>query len=108
MKDVSVHIGEMALEEFLKMVADVWHNYKLDLINYQNKCQLIRGWDELFTKVKEHTNSLQAMKFSPYYKVSPITSLVLCACFVHVASTRAQVLYSTAFILIHIRKHVYY
>lgn len=59
----------MALEEFLKMVADVWHNYKLDLINYQNKCQLIRGWDDLFTKVKEHTNSLQAMKFSPYYKV---------------------------------------
>ncbi|KAJ0063304.1 hypothetical protein NL108_015773, partial [Boleophthalmus pectinirostris] len=52
--------GEMALEEFLK---------QLDLVNYQNKCRLIRGWDDLFNKVKEHINSVSAMKLSPYYKV---------------------------------------
>lgn len=61
--------GEMALEEFLKQVRESWQSYELDLINYQNKCRLIRGWDDLFNKVKEHINSLAAMKLSPYYKV---------------------------------------
>ena len=44
-------------------------SYELDLINYQNKCKLIRGWDDLFTKVKENINSVTAMKLSPYFKV---------------------------------------
>ncbi|XP_055310948.1 dynein heavy chain, cytoplasmic isoform X4 [Sitodiplosis mosellana] len=61
--------GEMALEEFLKQVRESWSNYELDLINYQNKCRIIRGWDDLFNKVKEHINSVAAMKLSPYYKV---------------------------------------
>ncbi|KAF4518251.1 hypothetical protein B566_EDAN010397 [Ephemera danica] len=61
--------GEMALEEFLKQVRESWQNYELDMINYQNKCRLIRGWDDLFNKVKEHINSVAAMKLSPYYKV---------------------------------------
>ncbi|KAL1303469.1 hypothetical protein AAFC00_006850 [Neodothiora populina] len=61
--------GEMALEEFLRQVKDTWQNYSLDLINYQNRCRLIRGWDELFAKCSEQLNSLQAMRHSPYYKV---------------------------------------
>ncbi|ESP05087.1 hypothetical protein LOTGIDRAFT_151884 [Lottia gigantea] len=65
---ISVAQGEMALEEFLKQVSEVWRSYELELINYQNKCRLIRGWDDLFTKVKEHLNSVMAMKLSPYYK----------------------------------------
>ena len=52
-----------------------WQNYELDLINYQNKCRLIRGWDDLFNKVKEHINSVAAMKLSPYYKVNISKSL---------------------------------
>lgn len=60
--------GEMALEEFLKQVRDTWQNYALDLVNYQNKCRLIRGWDDLFAKCSENLNSLQAMRHSPYYK----------------------------------------
>ncbi|KAL9102708.1 MAG: hypothetical protein Q9163_002170 [Psora crenata] len=60
--------GEMALEEFLKQVRDTWQNYSLDLVNYQNKCRLIRGWDDLFAKCSENLNSLQAMRHSPYYK----------------------------------------
>ncbi|XP_041980502.1 dynein heavy chain, cytoplasmic isoform X3 [Aricia agestis] len=66
---VSVAQGEMALEEFLKQVREAWQSYELDLINYQNKCKIIRGWDDLFNKVKEHINSVAAMKLSPYYKV---------------------------------------
>ena len=60
--------GEMALEEFLKQVRDIWQNYSLDLVNYQNKCRLIRGWDDIFAKCSENLNSLQAMRHSPYYK----------------------------------------
>ncbi|KAL8700215.1 MAG: hypothetical protein Q9224_001067, partial [Gallowayella concinna] len=60
--------GEMALEEFLKQVRDTWQNYSLDLVNYQNKCRLIKGWDDLFARCSEHLNSLQAMRHSPYYK----------------------------------------
>ncbi|OCH92714.1 dynein heavy chain protein 1 [Obba rivulosa] len=61
--------GEMALEEYIKQVKEIWTNYTLDLINYQNKCRLIRGWDDLFNKCSENLNSLTAMKLSPYYKV---------------------------------------
>ncbi|KAK4688349.1 dynein cytoplasmic 1 heavy chain, partial [Tremellales sp. Uapishka_1] len=61
--------GEMALEEFLKQVRETWSTYALDLINYQNKCRLIRGWDDLFNKCGEHLNSLSAMRLSPYYRV---------------------------------------
>ncbi|EJT78073.1 dynein heavy chain [Gaeumannomyces tritici R3-111a-1] len=60
--------GEMALEEFLKQVREIWTGYNLDLVNYQNKCRLIKGWDDLFAKCSENLNSLQAMKHSPYYK----------------------------------------
>lgn len=60
--------GEMALEEFLRQVRETWQNYTLDLVNYQNKCRLIRGFNDIFTKCGEHLNSLQAMHHSPYYK----------------------------------------
>ncbi|KAK4049755.1 dynein heavy chain [Microbotryomycetes sp. JL221] len=61
--------GEMALEEFLKQVKETWTSYTLDLVNYQNKTRLIRGWEDLFTKCSENLNSLNAMRLSPYFKV---------------------------------------
>ena len=60
--------GEMALEEFVRSVREHWQNYSLDLVSYQKKCRLIRGWDDLFAKCSDHLNSLQAMRHSPYYK----------------------------------------
>ena len=60
--------GEMALEQFLHQVRETWQNYSLDMVNYQSKCRLIRGWDDLFAKCSENLNSLQAMRHSPYYK----------------------------------------
>ena len=60
--------GEMALEEFIKQVKETWSNYNLELVGYQGRCRLIRGWDDLFAKCSENLNSLQAMKHSPYYK----------------------------------------
>jgi hypothetical protein len=32
----------MALEEYIKTVKETWSGYTLDLVNYQNKCRLIR------------------------------------------------------------------
>jgi len=34
--------SQMALEEYIKQVKEIWTNYTLDLVNYQNKCRLIR------------------------------------------------------------------
>uniref|UniRef100_A0A0G4FLJ2 Dynein heavy chain, cytoplasmic n=1 Tax=Chromera velia CCMP2878 TaxID=1169474 RepID=A0A0G4FLJ2_9ALVE len=69
-KEVLSHAqGEMALEEFLRQVKDIWGDYELELVAYQNKTRLIRGWDELFTQIDEHQNSLSSMKMSPYFKV---------------------------------------
>lgn len=61
--------GEMALEEFLKQVKDTWTAYSLELVGYQNKTRLIKGWDDLFAKCSENLNSLAAMKHSPYFRV---------------------------------------
>lgn len=47
---------------------EYWQSYEVELVNYQNKTRLIKGWDDLFNKLKEHQNSLAAMKLSPYYK----------------------------------------
>jgi len=60
--------GELALENFLKQVESSWQEYELELVIYQNKCALITKWDDLFNKLKEHVNSLSAMKLSPFYK----------------------------------------
>ncbi len=35
-------IDKMALEEYIKQVKETWTSYTLDLVNYQNKCRLIR------------------------------------------------------------------
>nr|CDI53148.1 cytoplasmic dynein heavy chain 1 [Melanopsichium pennsylvanicum 4] len=61
--------GELALEEYLKQVREAWSNYTLDLVNYQNKCRLIRGWDNLFQLAGDNLNALRAMSMSPHYKV---------------------------------------
>ncbi|KAJ2761490.1 dynein heavy chain, partial [Coemansia sp. BCRC 34490] len=66
---ITVAQGEMALEEFLAQIRETWTGYVLELVAYQNKCRLIKGWDELFAKCSEQLSALTAMKASPYYKV---------------------------------------
>jgi dynein heavy chain 1 len=61
--------GELALEEFLRQVREYWQSFNLELVNYQSKCRLIRGWEDLFAKLDEHINSLNSMKMSPHFKV---------------------------------------
>jgi dynein heavy chain 1 len=71
--------GEMGLEVFLRQVREYWNGYELEMVNYQNKCRLIKGWDDLFNKCKEHINQVAAMKLSPYYKVCDLPQ---CVCLV--------------------------
>lgn len=61
--------GEMALEEFLGQIRETWTGYVLELVPYQSKCRLIKGWDDLFAKCSEQLSALTSMKASPYYKV---------------------------------------
>ena len=59
--------GEMALEKFLQQTEEEWDTAELELVNYQNKTKLIKGWQELFDMAKDRLASLGQMKLSPYY-----------------------------------------
>lgn len=61
--------GEMALEKVLEQIKETWSSYTLELMNYQNKCRLIKGWEELLTQISDNLGSLNSMKMSPYYKI---------------------------------------
>lgn len=61
--------GELILEEFIRSIKDCWAKYELELVRYQSKCRLIKGWDDLFAQIDEHSNNVASMKMSPYYKV---------------------------------------
>ena len=41
----------------------------VDLIPHQNKCFLIRNWDDIFTNCRDNINSLNSMSSSAYYKI---------------------------------------
>ena len=60
--------GEMAIEVFLTEVKERWTNQELDLVLYQSRVRLIRGWDDLFNQLDEHTGGLILMRSSPYYR----------------------------------------
>lgn len=59
--------GEMALEEFLRQVREDWQGRELELVSYQGRIQLVKGWDALFSRLEEHLNGLQSMRASPHF-----------------------------------------
>ncbi|KAG5186150.1 dynein heavy chain [Tribonema minus] len=65
---VAVAQGEMALEEYLRQVRDAWGAFSLDLVSYQGRVRLIRGWDTMFALLDEHLTGLANMKQSPYFR----------------------------------------
>ena len=66
----------MALEEFLKQVKETWQTYELEMVNYQNKCRLIRGWDDLFNKVLLSSQYYLHAGLITYMKNSTIVYMV--------------------------------
>lgn len=65
---LSVAQGEMALEVFLSQVKDRWTKHELEMVLYQNRIRLIKGWDNLFASLDDHIGGLALMKSSPYYR----------------------------------------
>lgn len=65
---LTVATGELVLENMLGGIKETWNNYELELVRYQSKCKLIRGWEDLFNQLDEDINNLASMKNSPYYK----------------------------------------
>jgi dynein heavy chain 1, cytosolic len=61
--------GELVLENFLKTSKEFWGSFELEMVRYKDKCKLIKGWDDLFTKLDEHINSFQSMQNSPFFNV---------------------------------------
>ena len=66
---LNVARGEAVLEDFLRTVKETWTSYELEFVVYQGKCRLIKGWDDLLVKCKEHLSSLTSMSSSIYYPI---------------------------------------
>jgi dynein heavy chain 1, cytosolic len=62
----------MVLENMLRNIREYWNNFELELVRYQTKCKLIKGFDDLFQKLDEDISNLQSTKMSPYFKVNKI------------------------------------
>lgn len=65
---MTVAIGEMVLENMLAKVKEVWLPKEFELVRYQGKCNLIKGWDEMFEQLDEDLNNLSSMKLSQFYR----------------------------------------
>jgi dynein heavy chain 1, cytosolic len=65
---LTVAQGELALEVFLGQVRDRWTKQELEMVLFQNRTRLIRGWDDLFSTLDDHISGLALMKSSPYYR----------------------------------------
>lgn len=60
--------GELVLENMIKKIKDYWNFVEFDLAKYQDKCMLIKGWDEMMTKIEDDLAVIQSMKLSQFYK----------------------------------------
>jgi dynein heavy chain 1 len=65
---LTVAQGEMALEVFLGQVRDRWMKQELQLVIFQNRVRLIRGWEDLFATLDDHMGGLALMKNSPFFR----------------------------------------
>ena len=69
--------GEMSLEAFLKQVKLFWDGCNFEFVNFQNKCRLVKGWDDLFNKCQDHLSALSSMKNSVHFKAFKSQALLL-------------------------------
>lgn len=44
-----------------------WQGRELELVSYQGRIQLVKGWDSIFSRLEEHLNGLQSMRASPHF-----------------------------------------
>jgi dynein heavy chain 1 len=69
MEIVGLAQGELVLETMLKKIKDFWNNEEFQMSKYQDKCMLIKGWDDLMTKIEDDLSQLNSMKLSQHFKI---------------------------------------
>ena len=68
MEIVNAAQGELVLDNMIKKIKDFWNNEEFILSKYQDKCMLIKGWDELMTKIEDDLAQINSMKLSQHFK----------------------------------------
>jgi hypothetical protein len=74
--------GENGLEQYLREIREEWSAYEVELGNFQNKTKVIKGWDELFAKVRARARVCLCMFIYIY--------IYMCVCVVCVCAFQAR------------------
>lgn len=69
MEIVSSAQGELVIDLMIKKIKEFWNNEEFQMSKYQDKCMLIKGWDDIMTKIEDDLSQLNAMKLSQFYKI---------------------------------------
>ena len=64
---LAVAQGELALEQFLKVIREYWQSSELNLI-IRDGSRAITGWEMIFSMLEDHLSSLASLKQSPYFR----------------------------------------
>ncbi|EMG45477.1 ro-1 Dynein heavy chain [Candida maltosa Xu316] len=59
--------NERTIEENLNNINISWSSITFELFNYENKCRLVKNWEQLFDQCNTDINALTSMKNSPYF-----------------------------------------
>ena len=68
METIHLAQGELVLENMIKKIKDFWNAEEFQLSQYQQKCMLIRGWDDMMTKIEDDLAQITSMKLSQHFK----------------------------------------
>ena len=60
--------GELVLDNMLKKIKEFWNYEEFMLGKYQEKCMLIKGWDDMITKIEDDLAQIASMKLSQHFK----------------------------------------
>ncbi len=60
--------GENALEKFLVELSEGWNDTRFEMVDYKQRCFLIKNWEQLSTNLAAQLNDLQSMQQSPFFK----------------------------------------
>ena len=67
--DIVAHAqGELVLENMLNKIKDYWFSQEFQTSNYQDKCQLIKCWDDIMERAEEDLAHLNSMKLSQHFR----------------------------------------
>ena len=56
------------VENILNTIGDFWDHEEFIFTDYQQKCSLIKGWNELQSKIEDDLAQTESLKLSRHYK----------------------------------------